>query len=70
MEGEEKSVLPFVMYEEYAEVLSIEVEEEDFSVGTNIYVAKCVYSVLNIPAVDDKDRGEGCQGRVVYKYCT
>ena len=68
MEGEEKSVLPFVMYEEYAEVLSIEVE--DFSVGTNIYVVKCVYLVRSIPAVDDKDRGEGCQGIVVYKYCT
>ena len=70
MEGEEKSVLPFLMYEEFAEVLPLEVEEGDFSVGTNIYVAKCVYSARSIPAVDDKDRGEGCHGRVVYKYCT
>ena len=70
MEGEEESVLPFVMYKEYAEVLSIEVEEGDCSVCINIYVVKCVYSVRSIPAVDEEDRGEGCQGRVVYKYCT
>ena len=49
------------MYEEYAEVQSIEVEEGDFSVCTNTYVVKCVYSVR---------KGEGCQGSVVYKYCT
>ena len=70
MEGEEESVLPFVMDEGYAYILSIEVEEGDFSVCTKIYVVKCVYSVRSIPAVDEEDRGEGCQGRVVYKYCT
>ena len=44
MGGEEESVLPFVMYKEYAEVLSIEVEEGDFSVGTNICSKVCVFS--------------------------
>ena len=48
----------------YAYILSIEVEEGDFSVCTNIYEVKCVYSVRSIPAVDEEDRGEGCRVKV------
>ena len=43
MEGEEEGVLPFAMYQEYAEILSIEVEEGDFSVGTNLCSKVCVF---------------------------
>ena len=64
VEGEEESVLPFVMYEEYAEVQSIEVEEGDCSMQQSVCI-QC-----SIPAVDEEDRGEGGQGRVAYKYCT